>query len=282
MPSWKLRYSEEDRWKVVYYIRVNFTQTLERPSTTVAQTYPDIYLTQTMPTDVPISESVDGNVPVVYPVTPTYSSGKLVYLENCAHCHGLSGQGDGWDGQYLDVAPANFTDSDVAALTDGDFYARVSYGLQNTAMPTWGEFLPQSERWDAIKFIQDSFIIGTKDKGSLYSDKIANNVLTLSSDNWTGEGNIISPEDGKPLYGQYCAECHGDDGQANTPGTASLPSGAPVAYPADLPIAYVFWRVWEGVPDEIMPPFNWLISETDIWNISAYVQQLTSTSQGGQ
>jgi mono/diheme cytochrome c family protein len=36
------------------------------------------------------------------------------------------------------------------------------------------------------------------------------------------------------------------------------------------------------VPETIMPPFNWLISESDIWDITAYVQQITATSQGGQ
>lgn len=281
MPSWKLRYSEEDRWKVVYYIRVNFTQTLERPSITANQVYPDIYLTQTMPSDATSEEIVDGSMSVVYPLTPSFSNGQLVYLQNCAHCHGLSGQGDGWDGQYLDVPPANFTDPNMAGMTDGDYYARVSFGIQNSAMPTWGEFLPQSERWDVIKYIQTSFQIGTKDTGSLYADGIANNFLTLSSDNWTGEGHVISPDNGQTLYTQYCAGCHGDTGLADGPGIKTLPSGAPEAFPGDLPEAYVFERIWQGVPNSIMPPFNWLISETDIWDITAYVQQMIS-SQGGQ
>ncbi len=282
MPSWKLRYSEEDRWKLVYYLRVNFTQTLERPSITADQQYPDIYLTQKMPTQTTLNEIIDGNMPTVYPVVPTYASGKIVFLQNCAHCHGLSGQGDGWDGQYLDVPPANFTDPNMAGMTDGDYYARVSFGLQNSAMPTWGEFLPQSERWDVIKYIVTSFQTGTKDQGSLYSDKIANNVLTLSSDNWKAEGHVISTDNGQTFYTQYCAGCHGDMGQGNGPGTESLPSGAPAAFPADLPEAYIFWRIWEGIPDTIMPPFNWLISETDIWDITSYVQSMVSTQQGGQ
>ncbi len=282
MPTWKLRYSEEDRWKLVYYIRVNFTQTLERPSITTAQVYPDIYLTQKMPTEATLNEIVDGNMPTVYPVVPTFSNGKLVFLQNCAHCHGLSGQGDGWDGQYLDVAPANFTDPNMVGMTDGDYYARISFGLQNSAMPTWGEVIPQSERWDVIKYIQTSFQLGTSNQGSLYSDKIANNFLTLSSADWTGEGHVISPDNGQTLYTKYCLDCHGDAGQGNGPGTESLPSGAPVAFPNDLPEAYILWRIWEGVPDSIMPPFNWLISETEIWDMTAYVQQMLATQQGGQ
>jgi len=282
MPSWKLRYSEDDRWALVYYIRVNFTQTLPRPAITADQVYPDIYLVQTMPTDATSAEIIEGGLPHIRPQTPSFERGKLVYLQNCAHCHGLSGQGDGWDGQYLDISPANFTDPNMRGMSEGDFYARVSFGIQNSAMPTWGEFLPENQRWDAIIFIQHSFQEGTPNLNSLYSDKITNNVLTLSSDNWTGEGNVISADNGQTLFQTYCQVCHGDLGQGDGPGVTSLPSGAPAAFTSDLPEAYIFWRVWEGIPETIMPPFNWVLAESDIWDITAYVQQITATSQGGQ
>ena len=280
MPSWKLRYSEEERWKLVYYLRVNFTQTSERPAITADQTYPDIYLTQTMPQDATTAEIVEGGLPYIMPETPAFENGKQLFLQNCAHCHGLSGQGDGWDGAYLDVAPANFTDPNMRGMTDGDYYARVSFGIQNSAMPAWGEFLPENQRWAVINYIEKAFQIGTEDTGSLFTDQIANNILTLSSDNWTGEGHVITLEDGQTFYGTYCAGCHGATGQGDGPGAANLPSGAPAAFPADLPEAYIFWRIWEGADNTIMPPFNWLISETEIWDLTAFVQQLTATAAG--
>ena len=282
MPSWKLRYSEEDRWKVVYFIRVNFTQTLERPAITGNQVYPDIYLTQTMPENATKAEIIEGGLATIMPEAPTYENGKLLFLQNCAHCHGLSGQGDGWDGLYLDVAPANFTDPNMRGMSDGDYYARVSFGIQNSAMPKWGEFLPENQRWAVINFIQQSFQVGMENQDSLYSDKVANNILTLSSDNWTGEGNVISADNGQNLYTQYCEGCHGASGQGDGPGVQNLPSGGPAAYAPDLPEAYIFWRIWEGVDNAIMPPFNWLISETDIWDITAFVQQMTAAQQGGE
>ena len=282
MPSWKLRYSEEDRWKVVYYIRVNFTQTLERPAITGNQVYPDIYLTQTMPENATKAEIIEGGLATIMPEAPAYENGKLLFLQHCAHCHGLSGQGDGWDGLYLDVAPANFTDPNMRGMSDGDYYARVSFGIQNSAMPKWGEFLPENQRWAVINFVQQSFQVGMENQDSLYTDKVANNILTLSSDNWTGEGNVISVDDGQTLYTQFCEGCHGASGQGDGPGVQNLPSGGPAAYAPDLPEAYIFWRVWEGVDNAIMPPFNWLISETDIWDITAFVQQMTAAQQGGE
>jgi len=281
MPSWKLLYSEEDRWKLVHYIRVNFTQTEARPEAAVDQVFPDIYLAQTMPTTATQAEIIEGALPTIFPLTPSFERGKLVFLTNCAHCHGLTGDGNGWDGQYLDVKPANLA-MPMPNMTDGDWYAHLSFGIQNTAMPVWGEWLPEIQRWDAIKFIQDSFQRGRPDVGSLYSDQIANNVLTLSADNWTGEGNVISADDGKMQYETYCQVCHGVQGEGDGAGAANLPSGGPVAFPQDLPEAYIFWRVWEGIPETIMPPFNWQLAEGDIWDITAYVQEITTPSQGGQ
>jgi len=281
MPAWKLRYSETDRWKLVHYIRVNFTQTEPRPHDDKKQVYPGIYLQQTMPVTTSQEEVIKRAQLSNMPLTPTFERGKLTFLKNCAHCHGLTGEGGGWDGAYLDKKPADLT-KPMPEMTDGEWYTRVTFGIPNTAMPSWGEWLPENSRWDAIKFVREAFQQGRPNHGSFYADKIGNNILTLSSDNWTGEGNSISPDKGKALYATYCLTCHGDQGQGDGPGIAKLPSGGPAAFPRDLPEAYIFERTWEGVPETIMPAFSWLVSEGDIWNITAYVQQLSSVSSGVQ
>jgi mono/diheme cytochrome c family protein len=260
MPAWKLQYSEEDRWSLVYYIKVNFTQTDPRPALVSAQGYPNLYLTQPMP------ESA------------SFERGKQTYLQYCAICHGLSGQGDGWDGQYLDVKPANFTDPNLRGMSNGDYFARVSFGVQNSAMPTWAEWLPEDQRWDAILFIQQAFVEGRPTMSSLYSGATATNVLTLSQQNWTDSGNVIDPDNGKTVFEQYCATCHGDGGKGDGAGASNLPSGAPSAFPTPLDSAYIFWRVFDGVPESIMPPFRWVLSDTDMWDVSTYLYTLL----GGQ
>jgi mono/diheme cytochrome c family protein len=262
MPPWKLQYSEEDRWKLVAYIRVNFVQTVPRPRSTATENYPDIYLTQTMP------------------ASASFERGKQIFLQNCVPCHGLSGQGDGWDGQYLDVKPANFTDPNLRGMSDSDYFARVSFGIQNSAMPTWGEWLPEDQRWDAIQFIQQAFVLGRPTLASLYTGATADYVLTLSEGDWTDAGNVIYTDTGKIVYEQYCATCHGDTGQGDGAGAANLPSGAPAAFPNNLDSTYIFWRVFDGVPEAIMPPFRWVLEDTDIWNIGAYLSTLLGG--GGQ
>lgn len=271
MPVWKLQYSEEDRWKLVHYLRVIFTQTEDRPPAPASGNdfnFPDVYK------------------PLTIPESASYERGQVTFLENCAHCHGLAGDGQGWDGQYLNPQPADFRD--MAGMTmgpqaPGEHLAKVTFGIQDTAMPTWGEFLPEDQRWDVIQYLMMSFMMGQPVTASVYEDgSTAADFITLSIDNWTGEGHTVSMDHGSELYGTYCATCHGDNGQGNGPGTVGNASAGPAAFPADLPETYIFWRVWDGVPESVMPPFNWLLSEADIWDITSHVQDMTSTQGGGQ
>jgi mono/diheme cytochrome c family protein len=265
MPAWKSQYLEEERWQLVHYVRVNLTQTEARPvMNEMPVRPPEVYLAQTMP------ESA------------SFERGKQIYLTTCAHCHGLSGQGDGWDAQSLDVKPANLTDPELRDLSDGEWLVRLTFGVPNTADPIWGELLPEGQRWDTIKYIQEAFVRGLPPMASLYGDGgIAAHVMTLSQDNWIGEGHVISTTHGADLYAIYCTTCHGDKGQGDGPGTVGNASQGLAPYPADIPEAYIFWRAWDGVPESTMPPFQWLLADDEIWDVISYVVSLTSTHKGG-
>lgn len=288
MPTWKFRYDENDRWALVFYIRVNFTQTLPRPSIAQAQIYPDIYLQQNKPVDISADQADTGeNAQIIY-AAPNVNAGKRMYASMCAHCHGLSGLGDGWDGAYLDVPPANFTDPDVDGLSDGDWLARVSYGLQNTAMPSWGEWMPLQYRWNVIAYIQE-YISQVSQESMTYplesvfnNGQVAIDFIQVSESLWQDEGHIIDPQNGANLYGQYCASCHGANGEgikANADGM--LPGGLPypAPLPAKMPYNYVFWRIWAGVPDSRMVPFQALLSEADIFDLTTFLQDPSGVPQ---
>ncbi len=268
MPAWKLQYGPEDRWALVHYIRTIFTQTEQPPPAPPAGqdfNFPEIYKTQTFPEDV------------------SYRRGKQTFLQNCAHCHGLAGDGGGWDGQYLNPTPFDFRQMAGKPMTpaaQGEHLAKVTFGIQDAAMPTWGEFLPVEQRWDAIKYLMGSFMEGMPVTTSVAGDAPVN-YLTLSQDNWIAEGHVISTTNGLNLYTTYCLTCHGDQGQGNGPGTQGNASGSPAPFPPDMPQPYVFWRIRDGVPDSIMPPFQWLLTETEVWDVSAYTESLVTKKQGG-
>jgi mono/diheme cytochrome c family protein len=263
MPAWESQYTEEERWQLVHYIRVNFTQTEARPvMNELAPRYPDVYLNKTMPEQA------------------SFERGKLLYLTTCAHCHGLSGQGDGWDGAYLDVKPADLTAPDMKTKSDGDLLVALTFGVSNSAHPSWGEFLPENQRWDIIKFVKEAFILGLPPLPSLYADGgTSANVMSLSQADWTKEGHVISTTNGADLYAIYCATCHGKQGKGDGPGALKLTSGGYAPFALNMQTPYVFERVWYGVPESIMPPFQWLLNETDIWDIVSYLATLPG--QGG-
>lgn len=279
MPVWKLRYSDNDRWALVYYIRVNFTQTLPRPPASGPQQYPPIYLAQTAPSDLtPNDVDVGDSAQLVYRA-PDSELGKAVYTGNCAHCHGLTGIGDGWDGSYLDIKPANFTTPDVKGLGEGDWFSRVSYGLQNSAMPIWNEWLPEQERWNAIAYVQ-KYILTAKAPDqvtimpSLYQTsggKVATNYLSLSQADWTDEGNTIDPKHGQDVYNQFCAVCHGDQGKGLAANQIPVGLVYPAPFPQNLPQSYVYQQIWNGVPQTLMPSFSPLLSPGDVWDLVVYL-----------
>jgi mono/diheme cytochrome c family protein len=272
MPAWKINYPEEDRWKLVHYIRAIFTQTEVRPpgiqtgdepQPGVDFEYPEFYKTSAR-----------------FPDDVSFARGKRFFLEHCAHCHGLAGDGEGWDGQYLDPKPADFQGMRNKQMTpeaQGEHLAKVTFGIKDTAMPSWGEFLPVEQRWDILRFLMGSWMAGQPVTVSVYGNgEIAANFVLASSDVYISEGHTISVTHGADMFAQYCATCHGDQGQGNGPGTQNSASGGPAAYPANMGEAYIYWRVWEGVPGSVMYPFQWLLSGSDVWDVTVYVDQLTS------
>ncbi len=281
MPAWKFRYSEEDRWALVYYIRVNFTQTLPRPTTSQAQVYPDIFLTQEKPKNLDENAVEAGDNAQLNYAAPNVNAGKSMYTGMCAHCHGLAGLGDGWDGAYLDVKPANFTNPDVQGLSDGDWLARVSYGLQNSAMPSWGEWMPLQYRWNVIAYIQQSITQqaltgkGAQMASVFNNGEMAVNFVQVSTQLWKDEGHTIDPQNGATLYKKFCDSCHGAGGQGVAPGQSALAQNGlpyPAPLPAKMPFNYIFWRIWDGVPDTQMGPFHTLLTESDIFDLAGYVE----------
>ena len=289
MPVWKERYSETDRWALTYYIRVNFTQTLPRPATSAAQVYPPIYEAQQKPVNLTADEVVEGDQPTIIYAAPNQEMGKGMFTFMCAHCHGFTGQGTGWDGQYLDVKPANFTVPDVKALSDGDWFSRVSFGVQNSPMPTWGEWMPLESRWNVIDYIQKNITQPRYDPNkptvvaSVYGDgTVPIPYAQVSLQVWVDEGHSYDPKTGQDLYQKYCTECHGADGgmiplDKMTPGI-----GWPAALPKNMNEPYIYWRIFSGIDNTLMPPFNVILSQQQIWDITAFIEGgYTGTYKGG-
>jgi mono/diheme cytochrome c family protein len=84
-------------------------------------------------------------------------AGKMLYGQNCASCHGLSGRGDGEAGKSLNPPPANIAvSSKLRVSTDGYLYWTIAEGgapLQ-TAMPPFKNALKEDEIWKIILYLR--------------------------------------------------------------------------------------------------------------------------------
>ncbi len=103
-------------------------------------------------------------VPLAPSKTPDLIRGAALYAENCAGCHGLSGDGHGPDAAKLKPAPVAFRDADRAReRSPFALYQVVGQGLDGTAMRSFSE-LPSQDRW-ALAFYASRFAFADSDKG---------------------------------------------------------------------------------------------------------------------
>lgn len=125
----------------------------------------------------------------VVPVTmPRAANGQVIFAAHCAACHGAEGKGDGQVASQLMQQGAKLPDfSDPAtarAASPPQWFTTITLGTINSGgfMPPWQGTLTDSERWDVTYF--------------LYS-------LSTTPDQL---------EQGKQIFADSCAECHGEDG----------------------------------------------------------------------
>ena len=87
---------------------------------------------------------------------PSLASGKTIYLENCAQCHGEAGKGDGPSRAAMNPKnppPANFTDAEfMAGLSPFKAFNAISFGVENTAMASFAA-LSEEQRWQVAFYV---------------------------------------------------------------------------------------------------------------------------------
>ena len=91
----------------------------------------------------------------------------------------------------------------------------------------------------------------------------------------------IVPDDGKPVYEKYCMTCHGAKGQGDGPGAKNLPGGPPAPFAKNMSLPYIFGVTHSGISHTMMYGFEPVLTETEIWDVTAYTLELTGGKFGG-
>jgi len=91
------------------------------------------------------------------PVTPTGESletGRKLFLQNCAVCHGDKGDGNGPAAGGMATKPANFLNLEHSSMYGpGEKFWIVENGLGEMGMPGFGNQLSAYDRWSLVNFI---------------------------------------------------------------------------------------------------------------------------------
>lgn len=83
---------------------------------------------------------------------PNVESGKAIYAEKCAACHGETGMGDGEQGIQLGVTVPAFGLPEIAhPATMAEWYTVVTRGRMDRLMPPFAS-LNDQERWDVVAY----------------------------------------------------------------------------------------------------------------------------------
>jgi mono/diheme cytochrome c family protein len=84
-------------------------------------------------------------------------SGRRLFDQNCAQCHGPAGRGDGLAGANLSPPPADVAaTSKMPMATDGYLYWAISEGgvAVRSAMPPFKGNLKENEIWEIITYLR--------------------------------------------------------------------------------------------------------------------------------
>lgn len=198
---------------------------------------------------MPVTRTQPAAIGPLYPlVPPNPEDGQELYIEKCAPCHGVTGQGDGPQASQLPNPVKAIGSVDLARQsTPVDWYTQVTRGNLERFMPPFPS-LSDRQRWDLVVY-----------------------VYSLSAP-------ALGIAQGAELFQTHCASCHGERGRGDGPKAASL-SKPPAnftdqAFMAEKSTAAFFMAIEVGIPPD-MPDFGDLLTEDDRWALADFVRTLT-------
>ena len=90
---------------------------------------------------------------------PLALQGYPLFLHYCAHCHGVSGDGDGYNAELLDKEPAELSERKfIVKKKDSQIYRAIKFGgigvKKSDLMPVFGNTLSEEEIWALVSYVR--------------------------------------------------------------------------------------------------------------------------------
>ena len=235
--------------------------------------------------------------------------GRALYGYHCTVCHGIEGRGDGPVADLLQPAPRDFGSGRFRLIsttngvpTQGDLIATMRNGMPGSSMPPW-EWLAEEDLSALALHVRGLAIEGQvadlllwaeeeqEDLTEAEAREIALDKMTPGEPIHVGDVGASAPwdpvtlEEGRRLYEQMCASCHGEDGTGNAPvnrsGSLKNEDGTPSTardftagiFKGGATHADIVRRLTGGLPGSPMPATNFE-STAQAAAVAAYVRSL--------
>lgn len=210
--------------------------------------------------------------------------GRELYVQNCAGCHGLKGDGHGPAARWLNPKPRDFRDgvykfrsTPAGALpTDGDLMRTLTAGVIGTSMPSW-HLVPDRHRYALVQYIKTF-------SASFEDVSMSEPPIHLSPP----PEDLMSPQrvyEGRLVYEKMaCNQCHGDTGLGDGPSANALDDQwgfrlKPANFVhgklrgGDTPVD-IYRTFTTGLNGTPMPAYRDDLTEDERWSLVAYIRAL--------
>lgn len=190
---------------------------------------------------------------IVLPSNPeqltTYiRQGKGIYAQNCATCHGESGEGNGPAAATLLPRPSDLTASRISTATLSSI---IMNGLPGTSMPAWRD-MPQRDVESLIAFLST---LPQNEKPSVTA-------------------TAAELEAGKALFAKQCVSCHGSAGDGTGPAAGAMARCPTNFHEVQPTFADAMKDIKAGVAGTGMPSWGKQLTETERLYLAHYVRSL--------
>ncbi len=140
------------------------------------------------------------------------TEGHRLYDNNCLHCHGRSGRGDGAVAKRVPTFSMPISGLATGKLPDGEIFHIITHGRNN--MPPHGSQIRPDDRWKIVLYLRElqrEEAARLQRLGLVYEDQEDPRPYSL-----------VSTDYGRELFQSNCASCHGAEGRNPTRGVPTL------------------------------------------------------------
>jgi mono/diheme cytochrome c family protein len=228
--------------------------------------------------------------------------GKDLFARQCAVCHGETGDGAGKFAYLMNPRPRNLQQGNfkIASTenqvpTEEDLIRTISRGMPGSAMPPWGH-LPVADLEALAAYVRLMHVQGVQaqaaalvEDNQIKPDEIDSYVLARVK---PGQRITIPPEpamddlrwfNGRRLYLEGCASCHGADGHPVADAVKFDAEGYPVPprsfvngiFKGGSEGHQLYARITKGIKGTPMPGSGGNYSSDDLWDLIHYTQSLS-------